>query len=76
MKTLQAHVRGGRLVLDEPTALPEGTVLDLTVADAGDELDEAEQASLDAALQRSWDQASSGQRRPVAELLGRLRAAR
>lgn len=76
MKTLQARVRGGRLVLDEPTALPEGTVLDLTVADGGDELDDDERSSLDASLRRSFEQARAGQRRPAAELLGRLRAAR
>jgi len=29
MLTVRAHVRNGRLVVDEPTDLPEGTELDL-----------------------------------------------
>ena len=30
MMTLKAQVRAGRLVLDEPTDLPEGTEVELT----------------------------------------------
>jgi hypothetical protein len=29
MQPLQAHVRNGRLVLDEPTDLPEGEIVEL-----------------------------------------------
>ena len=39
MAALRAQVRHGRLVLDVPTKLPEGTVLELTAADPGDNLD-------------------------------------
>ena len=46
METLRARVEKGRLVLDEPTALPEGTVLELCVAQAEDELDSEERAAL------------------------------
>lgn len=32
-RSLKAQVRGGRLVLDEPTELPEGSEVDLVLAD-------------------------------------------
>ncbi len=38
MTQLRARVANGCIVLDEPTALPEGTVLDLVVDDEGDDL--------------------------------------
>lgn len=36
MNTLKAKVKGGRLILDEPTTLPEGTEVELCLADPGD----------------------------------------
>ena len=72
MKTLRARVRGGRLILDQPTDLPEGTELELGVIDSGDDLDEAERAALAVALERSWEQAKAGETRPAADLLSEL----
>ena len=72
MKTLQAYVRQGRLILDEATDLPEGTVIDLAVADAGDELDDAERAALHDALARSWTSAQAGKTRPAEDILAEL----
>jgi len=40
MSPLRARVEKGRLVLDEPTTLPEGTVVDLVADDEGDDLTE------------------------------------
>ncbi len=37
MEALKAVVRNGRLVLDEPTDLPEGAVVELAVVDDGDD---------------------------------------
>lgn len=54
MSTIRARVRNGRLIVDEPTSLPEGTELELVVDDAGDSLDDAERAALDAAITRAW----------------------
>jgi len=55
MQALKAHVKGGRLVLDEPTDLPEGEVIELVpldevLASGGDYLDEEERARLHQAL--------------------------
>jgi hypothetical protein len=59
MRALKAHVRGGRLVLDEPTDLPEGSEVELVTSD--DDFDPEERARLDAALERSMAQAKAGQ---------------
>lgn len=72
VNTLMAHVRNGRLVMDQPTKLPEGTVLELTAADPGDNLDERARAALHKSIRRSWKQAKAGRTRPVGELLKKL----
>jgi hypothetical protein len=72
MGTLRARVRNGRLIMDEPTELPEGTVLELTAVDPGDDLDEEERAALHRTLRRSWKQAQAGETRPASELLRKL----
>lgn len=73
MSTIRARVQKGRLILDEPTALPEGTVLDLVVDDEGDDLDEAERASLNQAISRAWASVRAGEGRPADEVLTSLR---
>lgn len=73
---LRATVQNGRLVVDEATALPEGTVLDLVVDDEGDELDEAQRRALDAAIERSLQQVDAGEVSPASEILTRLRVRR
>ena len=69
METLRAEVKNGRLVLDEPTRLPEGTVLELAMADSDDGLDPEERAALHEALAKSWQSARAGRLRPVEDLL-------
>jgi len=49
MRALKAHVRCGRLVLDEPTDLPEGSEVELTVVEE-DDFDPEERARLHEAL--------------------------
>lgn len=70
---LQAEVRDGRLVLDEPVDLPEGTKVELVLADDGDELDEVERQRLHAALQRSAEQLARGEGIAVEDALRQLR---
>jgi hypothetical protein len=57
--TITARVREGRLVLDEPTTLPEGTQVALLPLDPGDWLDDAERAALYTALRASEDRRQS-----------------
>jgi hypothetical protein len=72
MQPMKAHVHNGRLVLDEPTDLPEGTEVRLTVAD--DEMDDEERARLHASLERSMAQAKAGKVIDADVVLGRLLA--
>ena len=72
MSTIRARVRNGRLIVDEPTSLPEGTELDLVVDDAGDGLDEVERAALDAAITRAWASVQAGEGRAPADVLAHL----
>jgi hypothetical protein len=73
MTAIRASVRNGRLQVDEPTALPEGMVLDLVVDDEGDDLDDEERRVLDAALRSAMASIRAGQWTPMQELLSELR---
>ena len=50
MAILRARVKGGHVVVEEPTDLPEGTELTLVLVDAEDEMTAEERADLDAAI--------------------------
>jgi hypothetical protein len=69
MNALKARVRQGRLVVQEPVDFPEGTELELTIADPGDDLDEAERNALHEALSRAWESTKAGKGRPASEFL-------
>jgi hypothetical protein len=71
MQPLKAHVHNGRLVLDEPTDLPEGAEVQLTIVD-DDEMGDEERARLHAALERSMAQAKAGKLIDADEVIGRL----
>ena len=60
-------------MIDEPTSLPEGTVLDLVFDDEGDDLDATERSARDAALLRAWQQAQAGKGRLAADVIKDLR---
>jgi hypothetical protein len=70
----------GKLVIDEPSPYPEGTVVRLLVADLGGEeegeLDDEEREALDAALRKSWASAKAGRLVPAEKVLARLRSRR
>jgi hypothetical protein len=72
MSTIRARVRNGRLIVDEPTSLPEGTELELVIDDAGDNLDEAERSALNAAITRAWASVQAGEGRTAADVLADL----
>ncbi|MBK6517266.1 MAG: hypothetical protein IPM79_39900 [Polyangiaceae bacterium] len=73
MDTLRARVRNGRLVLDEPTSLPEGAEVELLPVNGEDDLDDAERAALHQSLRESIAQMRAGQIVDGDELLERLR---
>ena len=72
--TIKAHVRAGRLVVDEPTNLPDGTEVELLPLDPGDWLDEADRAALHAALAQSQTDVAAGRMIDAADVLRHLRS--
>ncbi len=56
---LKAHVQSGRLVLDEPTTLPEGAEV-LLFVDPADDLDDENRAELEALLDESIEDGRAG----------------
>jgi hypothetical protein len=81
VKAFKAQVRGGRLVLDEPTELPEGeevelVALDEVLARGGDTLDDQERGRLHEALDEGLRQLKAGQAVDAEVVLAELRTRR
>ncbi len=81
MQPLKAQVRNGRLLLDEPTDLPDGEVVEMIPVDdvlchGGDYLDEKERERLHQALEISVKQAEQGQFIDADEVMTELRTLR
>jgi hypothetical protein len=79
MHPLKAHVENGRLVLDEPTDLPEGEVVELVPLDevlarGGDYLDEEERARLHQSIERGLEDVKAGRTAAASVVLEKLRA--
>lgn len=70
--TIKARVTAGRLVVDEPTDLPEGTEVELLALDPGDWLDDADRAALHAALDESEADVVAGRLVDADEVLREL----
>ena len=76
MSGLLARVEKGRLVLDEPTDLPEGTVVSLVADDEGDDLTDHERQALHEALSASWQSVEACRVRPASAIQDELRRRR
>jgi hypothetical protein len=79
MHAVKAHVKNGRLLLNEPTDLPEGEVVELVpldevLTDAVDYLDDEERAALHESLRESVEQMNAGQTVDIEEALAELRS--
>lgn len=72
--TIKARVTAGRLVVDEPTNLPEGTELELLPLDPGDWLDDADRALLHEALRQSEADVVAGRLIDAQDVLKALRS--
>ncbi len=71
MPLLRARVTNGRLVLNEPTTLPEGTEVEL--APVEDDLDDEDRARLHAELDAADDELRAGKGIPGDQLIAALR---
>lgn len=61
MSALKAHVRNGRIVVDDPVDLPEGAEVSVYLYDAAaDDLSPQERAALGRSLDRGIAQADAG----------------
>ena len=81
MQSLKAHVKNGRLLLDEPTDLPEGEVIELmpvdeALANGGDDFDAEERERLHESLREGIRQMKAGETIDAAEAMAELRAHR
>jgi hypothetical protein len=81
MRPLKAHVKNGRLTLDEPTDLPEGQVVYLQQIDGFDVidrvgLDDDDRAALHAELEASIAEADAGHTEDFAQVLSELKQPR
>ena len=76
MHALKIRVQNGRIQLDEPTDLPDGTELYLVPADGGDDLDDEERAALHEAIREGIEDVEAGRtvdaKTAIAELRSRL----
>ena len=70
--TLKANVHNGRLLVDEPTDLPEGTQVELLPLDPGDWLEPADRAALYRALLTSEGDVAAGRLIDADEVLREL----
>lgn len=79
MQPLRAHVRNGRLVLDEPTDLAEGQIVELVpidevLAHRGDDLDDEERQRLHQSLERGLADVKAGRTVEAGTVIEKLRA--
>ncbi len=74
MPPLKAHVHNGRLVLDEPTDLPEGTEVELVAVGGGFDADE--QARLLTAIDEGIEDFERGDHVDGFDFVAQMRAAR
>jgi hypothetical protein len=79
MQPVRAHVRNGRLVLDEPTDLPEGEEIDLVPLDdvlarGGDYLDDEDRERLHRSIERGVEDTKAGRTVEASAVVAELRA--
>lgn len=79
MRALKAHVKGGRLLLDEPTELPEGVDIELVpldevLASGGDYLDDEERERLHRSIDRGLEDVGAGRTVDARQVVAGLRS--
>ena len=73
MNALKAHVENGRIIVDEPTDLPDGTVLH--VVPVSDDMDAEERAALERSIEEGYEDFEKGDVEDAFEHLARIRSA-
>ncbi|MDQ3297430.1 MAG: hypothetical protein M3619_12650 [Myxococcota bacterium] len=73
MNAIKARVKNGRLIVDEPTTLPEGAEVRLWVVE-GDDLDSEDRAALHDAIREGFEDAKAGRTIDADEWAAELRS--
>jgi len=73
MAILRGHVESGRIIVDDPMDLPDGTEVEIAVA-GDDDMTPDERADVEASIDRGLEQAARGESISADELLRRLKA--
>ncbi len=71
--TLKGRVKAGKVVIDEPLDLPEGSEIELLVVDPGDDLDDDERERLHATLVMAEEEIERGEGVAADHLIESLR---
>jgi hypothetical protein len=79
MQAVKGIVKNGRLVVNEPTELPEGEVVELVpldevLANGGDYLDDEERARLHEAIDKGLADVKAGRTVEASKVIEKLRA--
>jgi hypothetical protein len=74
MQPLKAHVRGGRLVLNEPTDLPEGSEVEIVLV--VDDLEPAERARVVQSIEDGIEDFERGDHMDGFDFIAQLRTQR
>jgi hypothetical protein len=76
METIKVRVENGKVVGPAPRGIPEGTELELRIADPGDEMTDDELAALNQALEAGWRSVEAGRFRPARDVISEFRSGR
>lgn len=74
MSSIRARVRGGRLLVDAPTDLPDG--LEVTLAIVDDDLDDESRAAMEASIEESYAELERGELLAAEDVIAGLRSVR
>lgn len=72
MQALKAHVENGRIVVDDPVDLPEGTKLEVYVGEPDDDMSEQERAELLRSIDDGLEDVDAGDVREFKEVVSSL----
>lgn len=76
MENLKVRVENGKIVGDAPPGMPNGTELELCLADPGDDMNDDELSQLNRALEAAWRSVEAGRLRAAKDVISDLRSRR
>lgn len=74
MEIVTAEVKDGRLLVDQPSQLPEGTIVQLVVAEEIGFLSPQDRVALNLAIDEAADDIEAGRLRPARDVVAELKS--